>query len=42
MRAKGLPGLALPLAGGLLFAALVAVWLTSGLWYIGENGLPSP
>lgn len=42
VRAKGLPGLALPLAGGLLFAVLVAVWLTSGLWYIGENGLPSP
>jgi Family of unknown function (DUF6529) len=34
VRSHGLPGLALPLAGGLLFTLLVGVWLTSGLWYI--------
>jgi hypothetical protein len=27
------PGLALPLAGGTLFAVLVTLWATSGLWY---------
>lgn len=42
VRARSLPGFALPVAGGLVFATLVAVWLTSGLWYIGENGFPSP
>lgn len=31
VRSKELPGLALPLAGGLVFAALVAVWCTSAL-----------
>lgn len=40
VRAKGLPGVALPIAGGLLFALLVAVWVTSGLWFIDEQGLP--
>ena len=33
---------ALPVAGGLVFTILVAVWLTSGLWFISENGFPSP
>lgn len=42
VRSPSLPGLALPLAGGLLFTVLVAVWLTSGLWFITEHGLPSP
>ena len=42
VRSPALPGLALPLAGGTLFTALVATWLTSGLWFISENGLPSP
>ena len=36
------PGFALPLAGGVLFSLLVGVWLTSGLWFINENGFPSP
>jgi hypothetical protein len=42
VRSHGLPGAALPLAGGLLFTLLVAVWLTSGFWFISENGWPSP
>jgi hypothetical protein len=42
VRSHGLPGIVLPLAGGLLFTLLIAVWLTSGLWFISENGFPSP
>lgn len=33
VRSKGLPGWALPIAGGLVFAALVGIWLTSSLWF---------
>ena len=40
VRSRGLPAIALPIAGGLLFAALVAVWLTSGLWFIDHQGFP--
>jgi hypothetical protein len=25
-----------------VFTILVAVWLTSGLWFISEHGVPSP
>ena len=42
VRSHSLPGAALPVAGGLVFTVLVAVWLTSGLWFISENGFPSP
>src|SRR3954469_280342 len=42
VRSRSLPGFALPLAGGLLFSILVAAWMTSGLWFISENGFPSP
>jgi hypothetical protein len=42
VRSPALPGIALPMAGGALFSALVATWLTSGLWFISENGFPSP
>ena len=42
VRSHALPGWALPVAGGLVFTILVAVWLTSGLWFISENGFPSP
>jgi len=42
VRSRALPGLALPLAGGALFTTLIATWLTSGLWFISENGFPSP
>jgi hypothetical protein len=40
VRSERLPGMALPIAGGLMFAALVAVWLTSGFWFISEDGFP--
>jgi len=40
VRSRGLPAVALPVAGGLLFAVLVAVWLTSALWFIDQNGFP--
>jgi hypothetical protein len=42
VRSHNLPGAALPIAGGLVFTLLVAVWLTSGLWFISHNGFPSP
>jgi hypothetical protein len=42
VRSPKLPGAALPVAGGLVFSVLVGVWLTSGLWFITENGFPSP
>jgi hypothetical protein len=42
VRSSKLPGIALPVAGGLAFTVLAAVWLTSGLWYISNFGFPSP
>jgi hypothetical protein len=42
VRSHTLPGWALPVAGSLVFTILVAVWLTSGLWFISDNGFPSP
>jgi hypothetical protein len=41
VHSKGLPGVALPMAGGLLFAVLVGVWLTSALWFIQNAGWPA-
>jgi hypothetical protein len=41
VRSKRAPGWFLPVAGGLLFALLVATILTSAVWYIGEKGWPS-
>jgi len=38
VRSKGLPGVALPVAGGLLFALLVGAWYTSAGWFINDNG----
>ena len=40
VRSKNLPGFALPIAGGTLFALLVGVWLTSARWFITEQGFP--
>ncbi len=40
VNSRGLPGLALPIAGGLLFAVLVGIWLTSALWFIDNGGWP--
>lgn len=36
---RGLPGWALPLAGGLAFSAAVGLWLTSSLWFFTTVGL---
>jgi Family of unknown function (DUF6529) len=36
---RGLPGWALPLAGGLAFSAIVGLWLTSSLWFFTTVGL---
>ena len=41
MRSRGLPGWALPVAGGFMFSTLMAVWLTSALWFIDKQGFPS-
>lgn len=41
VRSKRAPGWFLPVAGGLLFALLIVVVLTSAVWYIDENGWPS-
>jgi hypothetical protein len=38
VRSKRMPGWALPVMGGLLFATLVAVWLTSSLWFFRTIG----
>jgi hypothetical protein len=41
VRSRRSPGWFLPVAGGLLFALLVVVVLTSAVWYIDEKGWPS-
>src|SRR3954452_1069160 len=38
VRSERLPGIALPIAGGLVFAILVAVWFTSAFWFITNMG----
>jgi Family of unknown function (DUF6529) len=40
VRSSGLPGMALPLAGSLVFAVLVGAWYTSAVWFINEGGWP--
>ena len=37
VRSGGLPGWALPVAGGLLFAILAGLWLTSSLYLFSSN-----
>ena len=41
VRSRRAPGWFLPAAGGLLFALLVVVVLTSAGWYLGEEGWPT-
>jgi hypothetical protein len=41
VRSAKLPGWALPVVGGLLFACLVGLWLTSSLWFFTNVGFPS-
>jgi hypothetical protein len=40
VRSRRAPGWFLPVAGGLLFALLITVVLTSAGWYLNENGWP--
>jgi hypothetical protein len=39
VRTRGYPGWALPLAGGVLFALLMVLWLTSAFWLFGAFGV---
>jgi hypothetical protein len=43
VRMHGLPGATLPIVGGLVFAALVGLWLTSALWFLTSRppGIPA-
>lgn len=36
---RGVPGWALPVIGGLVFAAVVGLWLTSSLWFFTTIGV---
>lgn len=36
---KGLPGWALPVAGGSVLTGLTGIWLTSALWFFQNNGI---
>jgi hypothetical protein len=38
---RGVPNWAVPVLGGVLFTALIAVWLTSAVWLFGAKGLHS-
>jgi len=41
VRANGLPGWLLPLAGSALFTVLLGLWITSSLWFFATFGLMS-
>jgi Family of unknown function (DUF6529) len=41
LRMQRLPGWTLPVAGGLTFTALVAIWWTSSLWFFTTVGFPA-
>ncbi|CUR57622.1 conserved membrane hypothetical protein [metagenome] len=41
VRARRAPGWFLPVAGGLLFAVLIGVVLTSAVWYLAAKGWPA-
>lgn len=41
VRSRRSPGWFLPVAGGLLFALLIVVVLTSAVWYLNAHGWPS-
>lgn len=40
LRARGLPGWALPILGGAVLAALVVLWLSASLWFFTRSGIP--
>lgn len=39
LRRRGVPGWAMAVAGGLVFALLTGIWLTSAAWFFGTRGL---
>ncbi|MEV4052348.1 DUF6529 family protein [Amycolatopsis sp. NPDC049688] len=39
LRKDGAPGWSLPLLGGLVFTALVGLWLSASLWFFTRSGL---
>jgi hypothetical protein len=39
VRSSGFPGWALPIAGGVLFAVLLGLWMTSALWFFTNFGV---
>jgi hypothetical protein len=41
VRSKRAPGWFLPVAGGLIFTVLIALVLTSAVWYLTTNGWPT-
>ena len=41
VRSRRVPSWALPVVGGAVFALLVALWLTSALWFFRNSGFPS-
>lgn len=41
LRTRTSPGWLLPLAGGLVFSAIVIVVLTSAIWFLSTTGLPT-
>ncbi len=40
LKVDGLPGLTLPIVGGAVFTSIVAIWLTSSLWFFDTIGFP--
>jgi hypothetical protein len=42
VRTRGLPGWAIPVAGGLLFAALVGLFVTSSVWFFTSSSAARP
>ena len=40
LRVSGLPGRAIPWIGAAVLTSLVAVWLTSAVWFFTRSGLP--
>jgi Family of unknown function (DUF6529) len=41
VRSHGAPSWALPVIGGVVFTTLVAIWLTSSLWFFTTIGFPA-
>ncbi|MET0189368.1 MAG: DUF6529 family protein [Pseudonocardia sediminis] len=39
LRRRGVPGWAMAVAGGLVFALLTGIWLTSAAWFFGTRGI---